>query len=325
MEAKICVTGGAGYIGSKLVPALLEKGYKVVVLDLYLYGKNLKKHPNLTEIKGDIRDLSIVDKAISGCDSVIHLASISNDPSFDLDPSLGKSINFDSFGPFVKLCKRRKTRRFIFASSSSVYGIKPNQDVVENIPLDPITDYAKYKAKCEKVLFSHMDDNFVCTALRPSTVCGYAPRQRLDIVVNILTNFAYHKDEILVLGGQQMRPSIHIDDMVRAYLTILEAKQEVIQGQSFNIGFENYRVIDLAKLVQKHISKATIKIVPSNDQRSYHINSDKFKEVLSFSPIFTVEDAIKDLISAFKQKKLPNPLSDIKYFNVQLMKAIDLK
>ena len=229
---RVLVAGGAGYVGSKLVPALLAKGYEVTVLDLYLYGNHvLKPHPRLKEIKGDIRDLKIVREALTGCNHVIHLACISNDPSFELNPELGKSINFDAFEPFVLLAKQMKIRRFIYASSSSVYGVKEDPNVTEEMVLEPLTDYSKYKALCEEVLLRYMDSSFICTILRPATVCGYAPRQRLDVVVNILANHAYHKKKIKIMGGSQMRPNIHIDDMVDAYLHVLEQPEEKVQGE----------------------------------------------------------------------------------------------
>ncbi len=329
---RICVAGGAGYVGSRLVPELLKKGHEVVVLDLYLYGddlfSDLKQNKKLTEIKADIRDLKAVDQALNGCDAVIHLACISNDPSFELNPELGKSINLDAFEPFVQLSKKHKIKRFIYASSSSVYGVKEEANVTETMSLEPLTDYSKFKAECEKILFKYMADDFICTVLRPATVCGYAPRQRLDVVVNILTNIAYHTGKVKVTGGSQMRPNIHIEDMVSAYLLVLESPKEKIQGETFNVGYHNHTVLALGKMVQEIVGKkrpVELIVEPTNDNRSYHVSSEKIAKQLNFLPKFTIEDAVKDLVAAFETDKLPNAMEDIRYVNIKTMKAVSLK
>ena len=327
---RILVAGGAGYVGSKLVPALLEKGYKVTVYDLYLYGdvfKNLEKNENLKQIKADLRNFEQVDKALKKIDAVIHLACISNDPSFELDPALGKSINLDAFEPFVKLAKRNKVKRFIYASSSSVYGIKSEQNVTEDMELEPLTDYSKFKAECEKILMKYKSDHFVCTALRPATVCGYAPRQRLDLVVNILANLAYNTGKVKVMGGDQMRPNIHIDDMVRAYLHVLTAPKAKVQGEIFNVGYHNHTVLDLGQMAAKVMGrkrKVQLEIEKSNDNRSYHVNSDKIKKTIGFEPLYNIEKAIEDLFVAFEKKLLPDALEDKRYFNIKTMKEAKL-
>lgn len=326
---RVCIPGGAGYVGSRLVPELLKKGHEVVVLDLYLYGDDvLDNHPKLTQIKGDMRDLKIVDNALERCDAVIHLACISNDPSFELNPELGKSINLDSFEPFVKLAKKHKVKRFIYASSSSVYGVKEVANVTEDMSLEPLTDYSKFKAECEKILFKHMSDDFICTVLRPATVCGYAKRQRLDVVVNILTNLAYHTGKVKVMGGGQMRPNIHIEDMVRAYLLVLEAPKEKIQGEIFNAGYHNHTVLALGQMIQKIVGKkrpVELTIEPTNDNRSYHVSSEKIAKTLGFLPKFTIEDAVEGLVAAFEQGKLPDSLNQARYFNIKTMKAVNLQ
>ena len=237
---KIFITGGAGYVGAVLVPYLLEEGYKLTVLDLMIYGVDvLPSHPNLNTIKGDIRDQTLLRELISDHDAVIHLACISNDPSFELNPDLGKSINLDAFRPLVEISKHADVQRFIYASSSSVYGIKEEPDVHEELTLEPLTDYSCFKADCEKILAEYQSDDFTTVTVRPATVCGYSPRQRLDVVVNILTNLAYHKREISVFGGDQLRPNIHIADMVEAYMVLLKAPKEKIAGKTFNAGYEN--------------------------------------------------------------------------------------
>jgi len=329
---RICVPGGAGYVGSRLVPELLEKGHDVVVLDLYLYGDDVfpdhKNNPKLTQMKADIRDFKAVEKALVGCDAVIHLACISNDPSFELNPELGKSINLDAFEPFVKLAKKQKVKRFIFASSSSVYGVKSEPNVTEEMVLDPLTDYSKFKADCEKILLKYQADDFVCTILRPATVCGYAPRQRLDVVVNILSNLAYHTGKVKVFGGEQMRPNIHIEDMVRAYLHVLESPKEKIQGEIFNVGYHNHTVSELGKMVQRIVGKkrpVELVVEPTNDNRSYHVSSEKIAKKLGFKPKHSIENAVEDLVEAFESGKLPDAMNDIRYVNIKTMKAVNLK
>ena len=324
---RIFVTGGGGYVGSSLIPRLLLENFKVTVLDLFIYGEEvLKKHKNLRLIKGDIRDQDLLRNITKDNDIVIHLACISNDPSFELDPNLGKSINLDSFEPFVKVCIDNKIKRFINASSSSVYGVKKELDVTEDKSLEPLTDYSKYKAECELILHKYSSENFSPVTLRPATVCGYSPRQRLDVVVNILTNLGYHNGEISVFGGKQLRPNIHISDMVEAYITIINSKTENIHNQIFNVGYENQQVIEIANIVKKNIKKnIIINILESNDDRSYHISSKKIKKVLNFLPKKNIDDAVKDLVFAFEKKILVNTFNNDNYFNIKKMQNIKLK
>ena len=250
--SKILITGGAGYVGAVLTPYLLNKGHEVTVLDLMIYGENvLEKKKNIRIVKGDIRDQNLLSKELPGHDTVIHLACISNDPSFELNPKLGKSINLDAFLPLVDLSKKGQIKRFIYASSSSVYGIKNEKEVHENMSLQPLTDYSKYKMECENILKKYESENFTPIIIRPATVCGYSPRQRLDVVVNILTNLAYHKRKISVFGGSQLRPNIHIKDMVKAYEVLIEAPKSKIKGQIFNAGQENKTVLEIAETFRK--------------------------------------------------------------------------
>ena len=323
---KIFITGGAGYVGSVLTPYLISKGYQVTVLDLMIYGSDvLKKNKNLKIIKGDIRDENLLRKSLPGHDAVIHLACISNDPSFELNPKLGQSINFDAFEPLVKISKESFVKRFIYASSSSVYGIKKEKNVDELKSLEPLTDYSKFKVECEKILLNFESENFTTVIIRPATVCGFGPRQRLDVVVNILTNLAYHKRKILVLGGDQLRPNIHIQDMARAYETLLKSDKNLVSGQIFNAGYENQKVIELAEIVKKVIGDdVKLDIEKSNDNRSYHISSGKIKDVLGFYTQKTIEDAVKDLKEAFDKKILNDTLTDEKYFNIKRMQSIKL-
>ena len=325
----VLVTGGAGYVGAVLVPKLLNAGYRVKVLDLYIYGEQaldvVKEHPGLEQIKGDIRNRKLLEEVIPGCDAVIHLACISNDPSFELNPELGKSINYDAFIPLVGISRGSGVRRFIYASSSSVYGIKEEPDVHEGMALEPLTDYSRFKVDCEGILLEHQSVDFTTVIIRPATVCGHSPRQRLDVVVNILTNLAYHKREISVFGGSQLRPNIHIDDMAEAYLALLHAPREEIAGEIFNAGYENQSVKKLAETVRSVVGE-DVKLVtsPTNDNRSYHISSRKIMEVIGFEAKYTIREAVEGLCAAFDDGLLPDSLDNEKYFNIKKMQHINL-
>ena len=324
---KIFITGGAGYVGSALVPKLIEKGYHVTVYDLMIYGEDvIEKNKNLRMIKSDIRDQKLLEESLTGQDVVIHLACISNDPSFELNPSLGKSINLESFEPLVKISKQKKIKQFIYASSSSVYGIKNEKNVNENMSLEPLTDYSKFKAQCEKILNAYGDDDFIVTTLRPATVCGYARRQRLDVIVNILTNFAFHKKEIQVFGGNQLRPNIHINDMVRAYLDVIEADKKKVNKEIFNVGSTNHSILEIADMVKKNIDpNIVLKKIQSNDTRSYHISSEKIKDIIGFRTKLTIEDAVQDLKIAFEKKLLTDTFNNEFFFNIKRMQSIKLQ
>jgi len=323
---KILVTGGLGYVGSVLVNKLIQEGYSVNIIDLGIYGKNIDLKNNLKIFIGDIRNKKLFEESVSGCDTVIHLACISNDPSFDLNPDLGKSINLDAFRPIVEISKNRGVERFVYASSSSVYGIKTEENVDETFSLEPLTDYSIYKAECEKILLEYQASNFTTTILRPATVCGYSPRQRFDLVVNILTNLAFNKGSISVFGGEQLRPNIHINDMVNAYLQIINTPREKIAGEIFNVGFQNMSVLKIANMVKKAFKdEINLSIQKTDDNRSYHISSNKITNQLNFKIKFTVEDAIKDLINSFENNMFTNSLENENYFNIKKMNKINLK
>ncbi len=327
---KVLVTGGAGYVGSVLVPRLLSKGYAVRVLDLYIYGghtlDSVKGNPRLEQLKGDIRDRKVLEKALSGCDAVIHLACISNDPSFELDPALGKSINYDAFLGLVDISKDKGVRRFVYASSSSVYGVKDDPNVTEDMSLLPLTDYSKYKAMCEEVLAKKRAPGFVTLMLRPATVHGYSPRLRLDLTVNILTNHAVNKNLITVLGGSQMRANIHIEDMVDVYTKSLEWPDEAIDGKVFNVGCDNRRVADIAEAVRSVVGEQVkITTAPTNDLRSYRVCSDKIMRELGYEARRSIEYGVKGLVEAFKTGKIPDALTDSRYYNLQRMQELKLR
>ena len=326
LNTKILIVGGGGYVGSMLVPYLIEKGYQVGVIDLFIYGeKTIDNHKNYKKIKGDIRDYKFLKDHIDNYDVIIHLACISNDPSFELNPSLGKSINFDSFEPLVDLSKKRNVKKFIFASSSSVYGIKEKNNVIETDSTNPITDYSKFKLNCEKILLNYKSENFCPFIVRPATVCGYSRRQRLDLIVNILTNYAFHKKVINIFGGDQLRPNIHIKDMIRVYEFFIKEDIDKMSGEVVNAGIENNSVNDLAEIVKKRINnEIEIKKVPTDDNRSYHISSKKLVKEYNFKFNYTISDAVDDLKYAFDSSKLVNTFKDDKFFNVKLMQKINL-
>lgn len=327
----VLVTGGAGYVGSVLVPLLLAAGYRVRVLDLFIYGEHVfdeipASHRGALEIfKGDMRDQILLRRALVGCDAVIHLACISNDPSFELDPSLGRSINYDAFLPLVDISKESGVSRFIYASSSSVYGVKDEPNVTEDLPREPLTDYSKFKAMCEDELEKRRSPGFTTLTLRPATVCGWSPRLRLDLSVNILTNHAVNKGKITVFGGSQLRPNFHVRDCAELYVKCLAFPSGLIDGKVFNAGYQNLALGEIAEKVREVVGgKVEIETTPTNDNRSYHISSDKIARELGFTPRFTIEDAIRELTEAFRTGKTTDPLNNPLYFNIKRMQEIRL-
>jgi nucleoside-diphosphate-sugar epimerase len=327
----ILVIGGAGYCGSILVPQLLDEGHKVTVFDIMWYGNEFLPHDNsnLTLIQGDVREVAKVAEACEGQDTVLHLACISNDASFDLDEALSTSVNLDAFEPVVIAAKSAGVNRFVFASSSSVYGVSEQPNVTEKHPLLPVSLYNKFKGMCEPLLFKHTDENFVGVVYRPATVCGYGPRQRLDVSVNILTNHAVNKGKITVFGGEQLRPNLHIQEYADVCKLLMSAPSEKVANEVFNVGFQNMSIMDIAKTVKKVVEETypdmgdiPIVVTESDDKRSYHINSDKIKNALGFVPKYSVEDAVRDLCKAFAEGKLPGSFDDDQYFNIRTMKAI---
>ena len=321
----VFVTGGAGYCGSLLVPKLLAEGHKVTVYDIMYFGHAFfEPHENLSLIEGDIRDATLIEKSAVGHDMFISLACISNDASFELDEDLSTSVNMDAFEPMVVAAKNAGCKRFIYASSSSVYGVSDQKDVTEDHPLVPLTLYNKYKGMCEPLLKKHTDENFVGVIFRPATVCGYAPRLRLDLSVNILTNHAINKNKITVFGGDQLRPNLHVEDYCNAVMLLMNAPAEKVADETFNIGYENMSIMGIAEIVKAVVEeefpeKAPIEIArtESNDNRSYHINSDKITRVLGYKPSLSIADAVRDLCKAFKEDKVPDSFDDDIYFNVK--------
>ncbi len=328
----IFITGGAGYVGSRLVPILLKNGYRVTVFDIMYFGsKTLPEHKNLEVIEGDIRDINKLEEAVKNHDVFLHLACISNDASFALDEELSRTINLDAFKPMVTTAKKNGVKLFIYASTSSVYGISDKKDIKENHPLLPLTLYNDFKGKCEPLLLEETDNNFNGVVFRPATVCGYSPRQRFDLSVNILTNLAVNKKEITVFGGTQLRPNLHILDYCTLIDLFLKTDPKKINNEIFNVGYDNLSISQIAEIVRKVVireleyDEIEILTTPSDDIRSYHINSDKIYEKLNFKPSLTIENAVEELIDAFRKSKFTNSLENLDYFNVKKLKKIQAR
>lgn len=305
---KILVTGGCGYKGHVLVPKLLARDYEVIAFDLHWFGNYLLPHKNLSVIKGDVRHIETIP--LDGVDCIIHLSSIANDPCGDLNPQLTWEVSALATMQLADKAKRMGIKRFIYASSGSVYGVKEELQVTEELELKPISEYNKTKMVGERVLLSYKDD-MVVQILRPATVCGFSPRMRLDVSVNLLTMQAMTKGKITIFGGDQIRPNIHIDDITDLYLHMIDHPE--ITGV-YNAGFENISIMDIAKMVTKFIP-VDIAVTPSNDPRSYRINSDKLLAT-GFRPKKAVNDAIREIIEKHHAGELQD---EDRYYNLRWM------
>lgn len=305
---RILVTGGCGYKGTVLVPKLLKAGHTVTALDIMWFGNFLAPHPNLTVVRGDVRNVDAI--ALAGMDAIVHLSSVANDPCGDLDPKLTWEISCLATMQLADRAKRNGIKQFVYASSGSVYGIKEELQVVEDMTLEPITEYNKTKMVAERVLLSYAGDMAV-QIVRPATVCGYSPRMRLDVAVNLLTMQALSKGEITVLGGDQTRPNIHMDDITDLYLFLLDHPEHT---GVYNAGFENLSILEIAQRITKYIPvKVTVK--ESNDPRSYRVNSDRLLAT-GFRPKKTVDDAIREVIEKFQAGELKD---EDRYYNLKWM------
>ncbi len=318
---QVLVTGGAGYVGAVLVPKLLAEGLHVRILDLCFFGKDtLPKHDHLELIVGDLRDSAVVEQAVAKCDAVIHLACISNDPSFELDPDLGRSINYESFRPLVERSRKAGVHRFVYASSSSVYGVKQEEHVTEDLPCEPLTDYSLYKALCEDILKEYEAPNFTTITLRPATVCGYSPRLRLDLTVNILTNHAVNNRRIRVFGGSQFRPNIHIEDLTNLYVDLLKQESSSVTGRIWNVGYDNMTVQSIADMVRCEVGlDVEIAVESTDDLRSYRITSERIESDIGFRPKHSIQQAVTDLCQAFAAGKILDSFNNPLYYNIQTM------
>jgi len=311
---KILVTGACGYKGHVLVPKLLARGYRVIAFDLQWFGNYLTEHPNLEVIKGDVRDVAAIP--LLGVNCIIHLSSIANDPCGDLNPQLTWEVSALATMQLADKAKRNGVEHFIYASSGSVYGVKEELQVTEDLELKPISEYNKTKMVGERVLLSYQDDMHI-QIVRPATVCGYSPRMRLDVSVNLLTMQALSKGKITVFGGGQVRPNIHIDDITDLYLHLIDRPE--ISGV-YNAGFENISIMDIAKMVAQQIP-CEIVVTSSNDPRSYRINSDKLLAT-GFKPKKTVQDAIREIIQKHRDGELQD---EDRFYNLRWMEQTVLK
>jgi nucleoside-diphosphate-sugar epimerase len=310
----VLVTGACGYKGSILVPKLISNGYEVTVIDTQWFGNELVAHPNLKVLNQDVRDIHDID--LSGIDAIIHLASVANDPCGDLDPKLTWEISALATMQLADKAAKEGVKHFVYASSGSVYGVKDEDQVTEDLSLEPISEYNKTKMVSERVLLSYADE-MVVQIVRPATVCGLSPRMRLDVSVNMLTMQALKNGLITVFGGDQTRPNIHIDDITDLYIFLLENPQ--VNGV-YNAGFENISILDIANMVVDKVG-AKIEVTPSNDPRSYRINSDKLLAT-GFKPKKTVSDAIDEIIEQFKAGKL---IDEDRWHNLKWMQQEVLK
>jgi nucleoside-diphosphate-sugar epimerase len=308
---KLLVTGGCGFVGSALTPALLQAGHDVTVVDTMWFGNYLAPHPRLTVHTVNVTDTDAIP--MDGVEAVIHLANIANDPTVELSPVLSWEVNVLASMQLVERAIAHGVRQFVFASSGSVYGVKEEEQVTEDLALVPISAYNKTKMIAERVLLSYADRLRV-HCVRPATVCGLSPRMRLDLSVNMLTMQAVKNGRITVFGGQQVRPNIHIDDMVSVYLHFLT--HDVPTG-CYNAGFENLSLMTIAEHVRQQVA-AEIVVTGSNDPRSYRLNSDKLLAT-GFRPRKTVADAIHEVAGAIAGGQLRD---EDRWYNIRWMKHV---
>lgn len=328
---KILVTGGFGYVGSRLTPHLLRLGHAVTVLDLMLYGDHgleaLRADPAFSDwesrfrlVRGDLRDAATVSDALEGVETIIHLAAISNDPTGEIDEVLTRQVNFDAIGELLHLARKKGARRFINASSSSVFGIKEDSDVTEELEPEPLTFYSKYKALSEWLVLAAAGPDFTAVNIRPATICGVSPRQRFDLTVNKLTADAVTKKKITVHGGEQRRPNVGMTDMINLYGILVDAPAEKINGKTFNFGFENHKVIGIAEIIREELSDlgVEIEITETTDHRDYHISSAKIVSELGYEPVSSIRREVAELRKALENNAYAS-VEDPAYYNMKSM------
>lgn len=323
----LLITGGSGYVGTRLIYRLINKDINIYNYDISLFGDDhLPNKKNFFYFKSDLRDKKSFEQVIkkNNIDVVLHLACISNDPTFELNSKISREINYTAFEPLVKISKDNKVKKFIYISTCSVYGISDAPEVNEDHPLLPITDYNKYKALCEPILKKYIDENFHGIIIRPATVCGYSEKMRFDLTVNILTNFAFNKGFINVFGGQQIRPNCHIEDICNLYEKLIFEDISEFNGEIFNFGYENLKILEIAEIIKnlmksRYNKEIIIKVEKSSDPRSYRINSEKIKHAFGFEFKYKVKDAVKDLVDNFLNGNIKNSFSE-KWSNISTLK-----
>lgn len=319
MFKSVLVCGGGGFVGTVLTPRLLERGYRVKVLDTFWFGDFLPEHESLTKIRGDMRNSDVVLDALEGIDAVIQLACLSNDPTSDLDADLTKAINYTACNNVIHLARQQHVKRFIYASSASVYGVREETDITEDMKLEPITLYSQYKAAVEETLFGVGAPDFTTVAVRNSTVSGYSPRMRLDLIISIFVMAALKKKLISIEGGTQLRPLIHMQDLVDFYCLLLEADHAAIHQQAFNVSTDNFTVRDVATMVQAQVP-CDLTVTSFTDPRSYHVNTDKVLGRLGFKPSRPITAAIEEVAVAFERGAIQH--TDTRCYNIRHMKHL---
>lgn len=325
----VLVTGGCGYIGTILVGRLLSCGYRVRVLDSMVFGNNLPPQclssPRLTVIQGDIRDVTTLSKAVTGVDAVVHLAAVANDPSADIDPAVTRSINYDAVLTLIDLAEAMGIRRLVNASSATVYGLRSEPQVTEDLPHNPISLYGHYKSTTDKIISARASESFETVNLRSATVCGWSPRMRLDLTVNLLTAAALTQGRITVHGGGQVRPNITVRDLARAYQTVLEAPAEIVNGKAYNICALNEPVSVIAERVRRVLNRdIEIRVEPLIDARSYRLCADLAEREIGFRPAETIDAAIQEVATAYRNGLIPDVDSPV-YRNVAQMQAVGVQ
>lgn len=317
----VLITGGAGYVGTQLVSALLQLDFSVKVIDLFLYGNTLEPHTDLELLRGDVRDLKFIRQALQNTDAVVYLACVSNDPGYEMDPQIGYEINYLAFEPFVIAAREAGVKRFLYPSSCSVYGNAGQQVKDEEGIVAPMTDYATCKHLCEEVLFRYSSSEFATVILRPATIYGYSPRMRFDLLINQLTNQIYNSENITLSGAHRTRPSLHILDMVSVYSQLLICETALFNGEVFNIAYDNLPILTIGEKIAEILGKRPVfHIGNSNDQRSYSVSSEKISRELGFSPSYGISDAVCGIADALRNGSLSETFSNPLYYNKMIQK-----
>ena len=330
--SNILVTGGLGYVGSRACPLFLERGHTVRAIDLALYGEQgleaLKASPawqgdwrqRFEWVRGDLRDESTVRAALDGIDTILHLGAISNDPTGEIDDTLTRQVNFDAVGMLLALAREAGVRRVINGSSSSVFGIKEESDVEEVLEPEPLTSYSKYKMLSEWLFVAASSPEFCTVNIRPATICGVSPRQRFDLTVNKLTADAVTKKVITVHGGQQRRPNVGMTDIVNLYAELVTMDASRINGRTFNFGFENQKVIEIAEIIQEELRDLGVRIdvTETFDNRDYHISSKKILNELGYQPVSSIRQEVAELREAIEAGQYPD-IDAPQHYNMQSM------